>query len=70
MDTNMVLSAGVQPRSSVEDGLEAVMNLIVPDDVGTGGYYNGTRESRANAQAYDEAARAALRRLSDRLVGR
>ena len=69
MDTNMVLSAGVQPRSSVEDGLEAVMNLIVPGDLGTGQYYNGTQESRANAQAYDQEARAALRRLSDELVG-
>jgi len=70
MDTNMVRSAGVRPRSSVEDGLEAVLNLIVPEDLGTGGYYNGTRESRANAQAYDLAARASLRRLSDDLVGR
>jgi len=69
MDTNMVLSAGVTPRSSVEDGLEAVMNLIVPSDLGTGGYYNGTQESRANAQAYDEEARAALRRLSEELIG-
>jgi NAD(P)-dependent dehydrogenase (short-subunit alcohol dehydrogenase family) len=69
MDTNMVLSAGVTPRSSVEDGLEAVMNLIVSDDVGSGGYYNGTGESRANAQAYDVAARAALRSLSDELLG-
>ncbi|MDH3206007.1 MAG: SDR family NAD(P)-dependent oxidoreductase [Gemmatimonadota bacterium] len=70
MDTNMVRSAGVRPRSSVEDGLEAVLDLIVPVDLGTGGYYNGTRESRANAQAYDTAARASLRRLSDNLVGR
>jgi NAD(P)-dependent dehydrogenase (short-subunit alcohol dehydrogenase family) len=68
MDTNMVRSAGVQPRSSVEDGLEAVMNLIVPTDLGSGQYYNGTRESRANAQAYDAEARAALRRLSAELV--
>lgn len=70
MDTNMVLSAGVTPRSSVEEGLEAVMNLIVPSDVGSGGYYNGTREGRANAQAYDAEARAALRSLSDELIGR
>ena len=68
MDTNMVISAGVQPRSSVEDGLEAVMNLIVPSDLGTGGYYNGTRESRASDQAYDDEARAALRQLSEELV--
>ena len=70
MDTNMVRSAGVQPRSSVEDGLEAVMNLIVPADLGSGRYYNGTSESRANAQAYDLEARAALARLSAELVRR
>ena len=69
MDTNMVRSAGVQPRSSVEEGLEAVMNLIVPSDLGTGGYFNGTRESRANAQAYDEEARAPFRQLSEELIG-
>lgn len=69
MDTNMVLANGVTPRSSVEEGLEAVMNLIAPSDVGSGGYYNGTREARANAQAYDAEARAALRRLSDELIG-
>jgi NAD(P)-dependent dehydrogenase (short-subunit alcohol dehydrogenase family) len=68
MDTPMVIEAGVTPRSSVEDGLEAVMNLIGPSDPGTGRYYNGTRESRANAQAYDEDARAALRRLSEALL--
>lgn len=68
MDTNMVLSAGVTPRSSVEEGLVAVMGLIVPTELGSGGYYNGTRESRANGQAYDREARAALRGLSDRLA--
>ena len=70
MDTNMVRSAGVTPRSSVEDGLEAVMNLIVTSGLGSGGYYNRTRESRANAQAYEADARAALRRLSDALIAR
>jgi NAD(P)-dependent dehydrogenase (short-subunit alcohol dehydrogenase family) len=69
MDTNMVLSAGVRPRSSVEDGLAAVMNLIVPNDPGTGQYYNIRAPSRANAQAYDADARAALRRLSEELIG-
>jgi NAD(P)-dependent dehydrogenase (short-subunit alcohol dehydrogenase family) len=69
MDTPMVIEAGVTPRSSVEDGLEAAMNLIVGSDLESGGYYNGTRASRANGQAYDEEARRALKRLSDELVG-
>ncbi len=69
MDTYMVRNAGVTPRSTVEEGLEAVLNLVESPDVGTGGYYNGQRAARANAQAYDEDARAALRRLSEELVG-
>ena len=69
MDTNMVLSAGVRPRSSVQEGLEAVMNLIVSEDLGSGQYFDGLRVSRANRQAYDEEARAELRRLSEALLG-
>jgi NAD(P)-dependent dehydrogenase (short-subunit alcohol dehydrogenase family) len=69
MDTFMVRNAGVTPRSTVEEGLEAVLNLIDSPDVGSGGYYSGLRPARANAQAYDEDARAALRRLSEELVG-
>ena len=70
MDTNMVLSAGVRPRSSVVEGREAVMHLIVSENVGSGRYFNGLRPSRADAQAYDGGARARLRRLSEELVGR
>ena len=70
MDTNMVLSAGVRPRSSVAEGLEAVMQLIVSENVGSGQYFDGRRPSRAHAQAYDEEARARLRRLSEEIVGR
>ena len=70
MDTNMVLAAGVRPRSSVEEGLEAVMHLIVSEDVGSGRYFDGLRPSRAHRQAYEEEARARLRRLSEELTGR
>jgi NAD(P)-dependent dehydrogenase (short-subunit alcohol dehydrogenase family) len=69
MNTTMVLSRGATSRSSVEEGVAAVMHLITAPEVGTGQYYNGTREGRANAQAYDEAARERLRRLSDELTG-
>lgn len=68
MDTNMVLSAGVRPRSSVEEGLEAVMQLIVSGDIGSGGYFDGLRPARAHAHAYDREARARLRRLSEELT--
>ncbi|HUE97394.1 MAG TPA: SDR family NAD(P)-dependent oxidoreductase [Longimicrobiaceae bacterium] len=70
MNTTMVLSRGAATRSSVEEGVEAVVHLVRSTDVGSGGYYNGTRPARANAQAYDAAARARLRRLSEELTAR
>lgn len=69
MDTDMVLSRGAQPRSSVEDGAEAVVNLIRASDVESGTYYSGLSPARANDQAYDAEARDRLRELSRRLTG-
>jgi NAD(P)-dependent dehydrogenase (short-subunit alcohol dehydrogenase family) len=69
MDTRMVREAGVRPRSSVAEGAQAVMNLI-EGQVGTGGYFDGTRPARAHPQAYDEGARRRLAELTERLVGR
>jgi NAD(P)-dependent dehydrogenase (short-subunit alcohol dehydrogenase family) len=69
MNTSMVLSRGAETRSSVDDGTDAVLNLIDAADLGTGGYFNGTRPVQANAQAYDDDALRRLRRLSDELVG-
>jgi len=69
MDTQMVRDAGVAPRSTVDEGARALLQLITGDDVGTGLYYNVMTPARANAQAYDADARARLRRLSDELTG-
>jgi NAD(P)-dependent dehydrogenase (short-subunit alcohol dehydrogenase family) len=69
MDTDMVLERGAPTRSSVQDGAEAVVHLVNGADLGTGGYFNQTTPARANDQAYDEAARARLRALSERLTG-
>jgi NAD(P)-dependent dehydrogenase (short-subunit alcohol dehydrogenase family) len=68
MDTSMVREAGMQARSTVDEGADAVMRLITAADVENGRYYNGTRLSRAHDQAYDETARARLRQLSERLT--
>ena len=65
----MVLAAGIRPRSSVEEGKEAVLNLVDTPEIGSGQYFNGLRPARANAQAYDEEARARLRGLSEELTG-
>ena len=70
MDTNMVISAGVRPRTSVKEGREAVLNLITSSEIGSGQYFDGLRPARANDQAYDEDARARLRRLSEALTSR
>jgi len=69
MDTHMVRSAGIEPRSTVAEGADAVMNLVTSPDLESGQFFNGLRPGRANAQAYDEAARAKLRELSSRLTG-
>ncbi len=69
MDTNMVLSRGAQPRSSVEDGAEAVLRLLNSPDLESGQYFNRMSPSRANSLAYDEEAREELRRLSIELTG-
>ena len=70
MDTPMVREAGVRPRSTVEEGADALMRLITGDDVVSGAYYDGLEQSRAHAFAYDVRARERLRALSDEIVGR
>jgi NAD(P)-dependent dehydrogenase (short-subunit alcohol dehydrogenase family) len=70
MATKMVTDAGITPLSTVQEGLEATWRLVAdPALEGVSGvYFNGTREARADAQAYDLAARRRLRELSERLV--
>ncbi|CAA9434739.1 MAG: Short-chain dehydrogenase/reductase SDR [uncultured Rubrobacteraceae bacterium] len=56
----------------VEEGTEAVARLVASPEVEgvTGRYFDGTREARANRQAYDEGARKRLWALSEELSGR
>ena len=71
MNTTMVRAAGTTPMSTVEQGGAAILHLIEGDDVAdkTGLFFNGMNEMKANAQAYDAAARKRLRELSFRLTG-
>jgi NAD(P)-dependent dehydrogenase (short-subunit alcohol dehydrogenase family) len=71
MDTTMVRQAGTTPISSVDEGADAILNLAVSPRLEgrTGLYFNGQREARADAQAYDADARRKLRELSLRLTG-
>jgi len=70
MNTTMVRQFGT-PMSTVEEGAAAIMRLAVsPEMEGkTGLYFNGQREAKADAQAYDAATRQKLRALSFELSG-
>jgi len=67
MDTTMVRQSGMPARTTVDEGKAAVMNLIQSTPIENGAYYNGQKPARANAQAYDDAARAKLRDVSMQL---
>lgn len=71
MDTTMVRQAGVTPRSTVEQGAEAILHLATsPALEGRSGlYFEALREARADAQAYDADARRELRAVSMELTG-
>lgn len=71
MDTSMVRRAGVKPLSTVEEGARAILNLATSPAVDgqTGLYFNGLREAKAQAQAYDPDARRHLQTLSFELTG-
>jgi NAD(P)-dependent dehydrogenase (short-subunit alcohol dehydrogenase family) len=71
MDTAMVRQAGVTPRSTVDQGAEAILNLATsPALEGRSGlYFNGLREGRADGQAYDGQARQRLNAIALRLTG-
>jgi len=71
MNTTMVRRAGVTPLSSVEQGADAILNLATGKAIAgrNGLFFNGLQEARADAQAYDAAARQRLRRLSLELTG-
>ena len=71
MDTTMVRMSGMRPMSTVEEGGAAILQLVEsPALEGQSGlYFSGMRQSQADPQAYDAAARKRLRALSFELVG-
>ena len=72
MDTKMVHDTFGYTMSTVEEGAEAVVRLAASPELEgvTGRYFDGTREARANRQAYDAEARRRLWALSEELCGR
>ncbi len=71
MDTKMVHETFGYTMSTVEEGAEAVVRLAASPELEgvTGRYFDGTREARANRQAYDPQARRRLWALSEELCG-
>jgi NAD(P)-dependent dehydrogenase (short-subunit alcohol dehydrogenase family) len=71
MDTTMVRQSGMTPTSSVAEGAEAILKLATsPELEGRSGlFFNGQREARADAQAYDAMARQRLKTASRELAG-
>jgi NAD(P)-dependent dehydrogenase (short-subunit alcohol dehydrogenase family) len=72
MDTKMVQDTFGYTMSTVEEGTEAVVRLAVSPELEgvTGRYFDGTREARANRQAYNPQARDRLWVLSEELCRR
>jgi NAD(P)-dependent dehydrogenase (short-subunit alcohol dehydrogenase family) len=68
MATNLVLRRSPRAQSTVADGADAVMALITAPTLTSGSYYFTTTPARAHAQAYDPAAQAQLRSLSEHLT--
>ena len=70
MDTAMVREHGVEPVSSVQEGLDATWRLVASEDLEgvSGVYFDGQREGRTDPQADDPAARAWVRELSASLI--
>jgi len=68
MDTYMVRRAGIEPQTSVDEGADRTLQLIL-EDIGSGHYFRDGAPARAHEQAYDAEARARLRQISLELVG-
>jgi NAD(P)-dependent dehydrogenase (short-subunit alcohol dehydrogenase family) len=70
MDTKMVRETFGRARSSVAEGVEAVVRLAVAEELErvSGRYFDGLRESSAHGQAYDPEARRRLWELSEELT--
>jgi NAD(P)-dependent dehydrogenase (short-subunit alcohol dehydrogenase family) len=68
--TYMPTKIVANPVSTIEDGVHATRRLVAAPELAdvSGRYFNGTRETQADEQAYDANARRQLRELSERLV--
>jgi len=71
MDTKMVRSRVGAPASTVQEGADATVRLASESDLDVQGrYFDGLREGRPDAMAYDADARKRLWDVSEQLLGR
>lgn len=70
MDTEMVREGGIRPQSSVDEGAEATLRLLVDPalDGVSGRFFDGTRETKPHPAVDDPEARARVRELTDTLL--
>ncbi|WP_405650059.1 SDR family NAD(P)-dependent oxidoreductase [Streptomyces sp. NBC_00019] len=67
MDTAMVREGGVTPWNTVADGAPGVLALAT-QDLGTGGYFDGTSPARAHEETYDRKVQKRLVSVTDQLL--
>jgi len=72
MDTDMVREGGITPQSSVDEGLRAILRLLVDPELDgvSGRFFDGTRATEPNPAADDPEARAFVRALTGELLRR
>ncbi|CAN5689085.1 SDR family oxidoreductase [soil metagenome] len=70
MPTKLVLEYFGNSMSTLEEGVDATVRLASSPELEafSGRYFDGQREARANARAYERDARDALRQLSEQLT--
>jgi len=69
MATSMVLNRGGTPMTTIDEGADPVLQVIMSPVAGNGNYWRQATNARAQAQAYDMEARRRLHDLSMQLTG-
>ncbi len=69
MPTGMVRRSGREPRATIDEGADAVMQLILSEGIEGGQFFRGLEPARAHEQVYDREHRTRLRRLAEELTG-
>ena len=70
MATTMVLDAGIPPRTTIAEGAEATLRLIIDPAMATvtGRFYDGVHRAEAQPDAHDPDFRRWLRRATDQIL--